>query len=99
MTTEEMVKEMTDSCNSGSFSVYGTYQRQDDEHGCHEVEYDCVEVQGSGYIIVFYDVVITDHKQHATFREHERDYFENLPIEEQVALYEIVMEKIEDLYR
>lgn len=96
MTTDEMVKSISDSCNSGSFPVYGTYQRQDDEHGWFEVEYDAVEVNTDGDIIVFYDVVITDHENHFTEREHERDYFENLPMEEQIDLYEIVMEKLND---
>ncbi len=87
---------MTSRVNEGSFSVYGTYQRQDDEHGWFEVEYTCVDIKPSGDVIVYYDVVITDHKMHATCREHEQEYFENLPEEEQIDLYEIIMEKIDE---
>lgn len=96
MTTKEMVNEMTNLAKGKSFSVYGTYQRQDDEHGFFEVEYDEVEINDEGDVIVYYDVVITDHERHATYREAENLYFDELPLEEQIDLYEIVMEKLND---
>ena len=92
MTTDEMVKDMTSHVNKGSFSVYGSYERQDDEHGWFEVDYNELEIMDDGEVIVYYDCVFTDHEHHFTEREHERDYFENLPMDEQIDLYEIVME-------
>lgn len=96
MTTDEMLQAMVSRAKVKSFSVYGTYQRQDDEHGCFEVEYNEVEINDEGDVIVYYDVVITDHKRHATYRDAENLYFDELPLAEQSSLYEIVMEKLND---
>lgn len=97
MTTEEMIQAMVSRAKGKPFSVYGTYEREDDEHGFFEVEYDEVEINDEGDVIVYYDVVITDHERHATYRDHENMYFDELPLEEQSSLYEIVMEKIEEV--
>lgn len=96
MTTEEMIQTMVSRAKGKSFSVYGTYEREDDEHGCFEVEYNEVEIKGDDDIVCYFDVVITDHENHATYREHENMYFNELPMEEQIDLYEQVMEKLND---
>lgn len=96
-TVEMMLQAMVSRAKGKSFSVYGTYQRQDDEHGCFEVEYNEVGINDDGEVIVYYDCVFTDHERHATYREAENLYFDELPLEEQIDLYEIVMEKIEEL--
>lgn len=96
MTTEEMIQAMVSRAKGKSFSVYGTYERDDDEHGCCEVEYCEVDIKDDTNIVCYYDVLITDHKRHATYREAANLYFDELPLEEQVDLYEQVMEKIEE---
>lgn len=96
MTTEEMIQAMVSRAKGKTFSVYGTYERQDDEHGFFEVDYDEVEIKDDGEVVVHYDCVFTDHENHATYRESEVWYFDDIPMEEQIDLYEIVMELLND---
>lgn len=98
MTTLEMIQAMVSRAKGKTFSVYGTYEREDDEHGYFEVEYNELEIKDDINIVCYYDVLITDHKRHATYSECESLYFEELPMEEQIDLYEQIMEDIEENY-